>query len=137
MHELVTHTDQARPEKSGFILKNELAVFSDEVLTYFEQNSEWLHASRVKPERSGGQKGRGLGGRIFCPTLLSPFFFRRRNFHDSEAGAPPNRGPCRQCNNQKTATISGGLFYKLSLLDAFIAVERKKIAEELKQCTFK
>jgi hypothetical protein len=58
--------------------------------------------------------------------------FFAAEFRASEAGAPPNRGP----NNQKTATISGGLFYKLPLLDAFRAVEWKKIAEELKQCTF-
>jgi len=35
-------------------------------------------------ERSGGQKGRGLGGRNFCPPSLSA----TAEFRASEAGAP-------------------------------------------------
>jgi len=36
-------------------------------------------------ERSGGQKGRGLGGRNFCPPSLSA----AAEFRANETGAPP------------------------------------------------
>jgi len=36
-------------------------------------------------ERSGGQKGRGLGGRNFCPPSPSA----AAEFRASETGAPP------------------------------------------------
>ena len=35
---------------------------------------------RTKTERSGGQKGRGLGGRNFCPPSLSPLLFSPPQF---------------------------------------------------------
>jgi len=35
---------------------------------------------RTKTERSGGQKGRGLGEGIFARPRFRRFFFRRRNF---------------------------------------------------------
>jgi len=35
--------------------------------------------------RSGGQKGRGLGGRNFCP----PSFSAAAEFRANEVGAPP------------------------------------------------
>jgi len=44
-----------------------------------------LRASRAKLKRSGGQKGRGLGGRNFCPPSLSA----ATEFRANEVGAPP------------------------------------------------
>ena len=35
---------------------------------------------RTETERSGGQKGRGLGGRNFCPPSLSPLLFSPPQF---------------------------------------------------------
>ncbi|MDD2913388.1 MAG: hypothetical protein PHS29_01970, partial [Candidatus Pacebacteria bacterium] len=35
---------------------------------------------RTKTERSGAQKGRGLGGRNFCPPSLSPLLFSPPQF---------------------------------------------------------
>jgi len=44
----------------------------------------------AETERSGGQKGRGLGGRNFCPPSLSDSdFSAAAEFRASEAGAPP------------------------------------------------
>jgi len=40
---------------------------------------------RTETERSGGQKGRGLGGRNFCPPSLSA----AAKFRAGKAGAPP------------------------------------------------
>jgi len=43
----------------------------------------------AETERSGGQKGRGLGGRNFCPPSLSDSdFSAAAEFRASEAGAP-------------------------------------------------
>jgi len=43
-----------------------------------------------KTERSGGQKGRGLGGRNFCPPERSDSdFSAAAEFRASETGAPP------------------------------------------------
>jgi len=42
-----------------------------------------------KTERSGGQKGSGLGGRNFCPPSLSDSDFFAAEFRASETGAPP------------------------------------------------
>jgi len=44
----------------------------------------------AETERSGGQKGRGLGGRNFCPPSLSDSdFSAAAEFRASETGAPP------------------------------------------------
>jgi len=40
---------------------------------------------RTETERSGGQKGRGLGGKNFCPPSLSA----AAEFRANEVGAPP------------------------------------------------
>jgi len=43
----------------------------------------------AETERSGGQKGRGLGGRNFCPPSLSDSdFSAAAEFRASETGAP-------------------------------------------------
>jgi hypothetical protein len=62
-----------------------LRCFLIDVRTFFEENPEWLRASRAKPKRSGGQKGRGLGGRNFCPPSLSA----AAEFRANKVGAPP------------------------------------------------
>jgi len=44
----------------------------------------------AETEHSGGQKGRGLGGRNFCPPSLSDSdFSAAAEFRASETGAPP------------------------------------------------
>jgi len=44
----------------------------------------------TETERSGGQKGRGLGGRNFCPPSLSDSnFSAAAEFRANEVGAPP------------------------------------------------
>jgi hypothetical protein len=45
-----------------------------------------LRAAEI--ERSGGQKGRGLGGRNFCPPSLSDSDFSVAEFRANEVGAP-------------------------------------------------
>src|SRR3989344_1348217 len=42
----------------------------------------------AETERSGGQKGRGLGGRNFCPPSLSDSDFSAAEFRASGTGAP-------------------------------------------------
>jgi len=43
----------------------------------------------AETERSGGQKGRGLGGRNFCPPSLSDSdFSAAAEFRANEVGAP-------------------------------------------------
>jgi len=43
----------------------------------------------AETKRSGGQKGRGLGGRNFYPPSLSDSDFSAAKFRASETGAPP------------------------------------------------
>jgi len=46
----------------------------------------------AETERSGGQKGRGLGGRNFCPPSLSDSDFSAASeFRASETGVPPKK----------------------------------------------
>jgi len=45
-------------------------------------------------ERSGGQKGKGLGGMNFCPPSLSDSDFSAAEFRANETGAPPNPFSC-------------------------------------------
>jgi|GEM_PF-2528997 len=50
--------------------------------TFFERNT--CGVLQI-PNRSGGQKGKGLGGRNFCPPSLSA----ATKFRAKEVGAPP------------------------------------------------
>ena len=98
---LRSETRQRRGERATnrlwFFKMSELVAIAERSSNLFWTKLRLIAALRAaETERSGGQKGRGLGGRNFCPPslgarppLADSDFPAAAEFRTSETGAPP------------------------------------------------
>jgi len=63
-------------ENRGDVKKRGAFIWRNPNLFWTELTDCRASRGRTETERSGGQKGRGLGGRNFCPPSLSAAEFR-------------------------------------------------------------